>query len=321
MKRFLITVLIALIFPIALNGCAFLDNQENFKVTVILSDSSENYDTTEKSLMSSIEELGYENKIEFKTKNAKGDLKKLNRYIKNLSSDTDLVVTVGTEAAIAAKEAKLLMPVVFINVPCPDENEVATSLEATDNITGIACDVPVENVFELAYTIDQNIDSVGLIYDPIDNNSTVYIDKSIEICKLVGIDYYTLQIDKNDDIAEQAKELITKTDMLFAPYSKASFELMTDLSKLSKMYGTPIYTNNMDMVKSGALASIEVNYTALGHQTAHMIVRILGGVDVKNTPVENAKEYITSINTDIAEGLDIDIPDSLENEYIPVSFD
>jgi len=60
------------------------------------------------------------------------------------------------------------------------------------------------------------------------------------------------------------------------------------------------------MVNDGGLATVGVNYTQLGKQTADMAIEILEGKDVKDVPVQVLSEYSTVINEETAKALGID---------------
>lgn len=321
LKRLSFAVFTVLILNLLLlNGC-FMNVEETFKVTVIQLYDNSDYRTAQKSLKNSFEELGYKKRIDLKIKNAKGDVDKLNRFVRDISkSETDLVIAVGNEAVYEVKEAELNIPVVFYGAAYPEENGIVSSGGGkNNNITGIACEIPVERIFDILHTVDCGAEALGVIYDCGDSNSKNDAARAKELCELVGMDYYPVFIEETEKTLENIEKLIGTVDAVYMPFSGRAEEIAEAVFDMTVTSGMPVYTNNTDIAEKGAFASVDINYTSLGDQAAHMIVRILGGIPVKNIPPEKAKEYIVSVNCDVAEMLDIDIPDSLENTYIPIA--
>ena len=66
------------------------------------------------------------------------------------------------------------------------------------------------------------------------------------------------------------------------------------------------------MVMDGGLATVGIDYTDLGKESARMVDKVLKGTKVEDIPVKVFKDdlYIY-VNTDTAKALDIAIPESI----------
>ena len=69
------------------------------------------------------------------------------------------------------------------------------------------------------------------------------------------------------------------------------------------------------MVMDGGFATLGIDYTDLGKETARMVDKVLKGEKVENIPVKVFKDdlYIY-VNTDTAKELGIEIPDDIKND-------
>jgi putative ABC transport system substrate-binding protein len=72
----------------------------------------------------------------------------------------------------------------------------------------------------------------------------------------------------------------------------------------------PIIGGEAGMVKSGALATLGINYYDLGYQTGLMAVRVLGGEDVSAMPIETASKMDYTFNSTYAEAIGYTIPEA-----------
>lgn len=83
--------------------------------------------------------------------------------------------------------------------------------------------------------------------------------------------------------------------------------------------GIPIYVGADSMVRDGGLATVGIDYTVLGKQTANMIARIIDGEKISENPVEQIVEYANIINSDVADALGIQVPESIKDNFIFIS--
>ena len=69
------------------------------------------------------------------------------------------------------------------------------------------------------------------------------------------------------------------------------------------------------MVMDGGLATVGIDYTDLGKETAKMVDEVLKGKPVNEIPVKVFKDDLfIYVNTYTAKALGIEIPDSIKND-------
>ena len=61
------------------------------------------------------------------------------------------------------------------------------------------------------------------------------------------------------------------------------------------------------MVHDGGLATVGVNYTNLGTQTADMLLRVLTGTPVSEVPVEVLRDNAVVVNPETADAIGVDV--------------
>jgi putative ABC transport system substrate-binding protein len=73
----------------------------------------------------------------------------------------------------------------------------------------------------------------------------------------------------------------------------------------------PLIGVSDNWVKSGAFYALSWDYTDLGLQCADQAIKLLSGTPVRSIPPEHPRKVTYTINTKIAEHMNIDIPESL----------
>jgi ABC transporter, periplasmic substrate-binding protein len=77
----------------------------------------------------------------------------------------------------------------------------------------------------------------------------------------------------------------------------------------------PIYVGADSMVMDGGLATVGIDYTDLGKETAKMVDEILKGKSVNEIPVKVFKDDLfIYVNTDTAAALGIEIPENIKTD-------
>ena len=94
---------------------------------------------------------------------------------------------------------------------------------------------------------------------------------------------------------------------MFVPIDNTVAGAMSVVAAEAIKAGKPLYVAADSMVRDGALASVGVNYTNLGKQTADMAVRILQGGDPAAMPVEVLKDANVVVNEETAAAVGVDV--------------
>ena len=73
-------------------------------------------------------------------------------------------------------------------------------------------------------------------------------------------------------------------------------------------FGIPVYGSEEEQVKNGCLASVSIDYVALGRVTGEMAAEVLGGADAATMAVRTISDATPVINTDVLSALKMEIP-------------
>ena len=74
--------------------------------------------------------------------------------------------------------------------------------------------------------------------------------------------------------------------------------------------GKPVYGSEIEQVINGCMASVSIDYVALGRATADMGIRVLGGESAGTIPVGKISDGTAVVNTEVMDKFGITLPDS-----------
>ena len=126
---------------------------------------------------------------------------------------------------------------------------------------------------------------------------------------LKGIETIEKTGTNNNEIASAADALVAeKVDAIFTPTDNTVMTAELAIYEKLMAAGIPHYAGADSFALNGAFCGYGVNYADLGKATADMAVDILvNGADPATTPVMTFDNGIATINTEVAEGLKIDL--------------
>ena len=250
-------------------------------------------------------------KVNVDYQNAQGDTSTINTICQQfVGNKVDAIVAIATPAAqgAATAVAGTDIPVIFSAVTDPAAAGLVENLEAPEgNITGTSDAIPVEKIFELAAELTPDAESFGLIYNTGEVNSVSVIDETKAYLDAQGISYTEASVASTGDVQTAAQTLLSKCDAIFAPIDNTVASALPVLAQEAIAAGLPVYPTADSMVRDGVLATVGINYTVLGGQTADMVCRVLEGTPIADIPVELVNESSVVVNGDTAAALGVDV--------------
>ena len=249
--------------------------------------------------------------VEVSYQNGQGDTTTINTICQQfVASKVDVIVAIATPAAQGAAAAAQSsgIPVVFSAVTDPVAAGLVESLEAPGgSVTGTSDAIPVEKIFALADELTPGVGSYGLIYNTSEDNSLSVIAQVKAYLDGKQIPYTDGAITSSADVQTSARNLLGKCDAIFAPIDNTVASAMGVLADEAIQAKKPVYVAADSMVADGGLATVGVNYTNLGSQTADMVLKILTGTPAGEIPVEVLRDNAVVINGNTAAAIGVDV--------------
>jgi putative ABC transport system substrate-binding protein len=228
----------------------------------------------------------------------------------------DLIVSVVTQASVAAKNATKTIPIVMLAVGDPIGAGLVTNLARPGgNVTGTSV-LTVEvagKSLELLRDVVPNLHRVAVLWNSANPVFQALMVKETEAAaRSLGIQLrmLTARDAKEIDPAFEAmtKERVEALTVLVDPVCIAHRTRITALAIKARL---PSVSAFRDYADAGGLIAYAANFSELGTRPASCVDKILKGAKPGDLPVEQATKFELVINLKTAKALGLTIPPSL----------
>ena len=327
MKNFTHTVLALVLALVLLTSCtaapaasASAGGKVSVKIGILQLAQHPSLDEIAAAIKAEIAVKAAENKMDFTIdfQNANNDLTTIDTICRQFVADkVDVIIAIATPAAQGAATAVegTDIPVVFSAVTDPVAAELVNSFDAPGgNITGTSDAIAVEKIFNLAAELTPNVKSFGLIYNTSEVNSASVIATAKAYLDSQKIAYVESPVTVPGEVQMAAQNLLSQCDAIFTPIDNTVAQAMTVLADEAIKAKKPVYVAAGSLVHDGGLATVGVNYTALGTQTADMAMRILQGESASTMAVEVLSDNAVVVNAETAAAIGVNVDKYVKTE-------
>lgn len=238
-------------------------------------------------------------------------------YAKQMAAQNyDMLIPIATpaaSAAFAAAEDKDI-PVVFCAVSDPVSAGLAESLEAPGyNCSGTSDVLDMDAQVKLIKAFQPDVKTIGVLYTTSEANSITQLQLLTDAAKKEGIEVISTGIQSDSDIPAAATALCAKVDCLNNFTDNKVVNNLSVLLDAANEAGIPIYGSEVEQVKNGCLASVSIDYVALGKVTGNMAADALGGASLSDMAVKTISDATPVVNTEVLDSFDMELPEGYDS--------
>jgi putative ABC transport system substrate-binding protein len=226
----------------------------------------------------------------------------------------DVIVTAGTAAVIAAKQATTVIPIVFGTAGDP----VATGLVASlarpgGNVTGLSnqsADLPGKRL-DLLREVVPGLRRLAIMANIGSLIGRLEMSEVQAAARTLGLAVTTLEIRRAEDIAPAFEALESRADALYvvtdplAGTNRIRINTLALRARLPTMHGLP------DYVKAGGLMSYGASIPDLFRRAGDYVDKILRGAKPADLPIEQPTKFGLVVNLKTAKALGLTISPAL----------
>ncbi len=228
----------------------------------------------------------------------------------------DMIIAIATPAAtsaFAAAEDKNI-PVVFCAVSDPVGAGIAESLEKPGyNCSGTSDVLDMKAQVNLIKSMQSDVKKIGVLYTTSESNSIAQLKLLTEAAKEEGIEVVSKGIQNDADIPAAAAALSAEVDCINNFTDNKVVNNLSVLLSAANEANIPVYGSEVEQVKNGCLASVSIDYVALGKVTGEMAAEALLGADLAEMPVKTISDATPVVNTEVMEAFGMTLPEGYEN--------
>ena len=224
----------------------------------------------------------------------------------------DVIVT-GGNAAVTAKQATSVIPIVFLLVGDPLGTGLVASLARPGgNVTGLsnqATDV-VGKRLELLREVLPSLRRLAIMAN-VDYPVGVVEMGEIQVAAgTLGLDVANFGIRRAEDIASAFETLKGSADALYVVGDALVTTYQIRINTLALGARLPTIYSQREQVEAGGLMSYGPNFPDLFRRAADYVDKILRGAKPSDLPVEQPTKFDFVINLTTAKALGLTIPES-----------
>lgn len=277
---------------------------------------------TKTGILEGLAKRGY---IEGKTitvdyQNANGNMPTQQQIAKKfVGNNPDIIIPITTPTAQAMAASTKTIPIVFTTVTDPLKAKLISQFKKPGkNITGVSDAAPIGPQLDFFKRIIPGLKKMGFIYNPGLDNAL----SALEVIKREGAKRGITIIESpaptTNEVIFATKKLIGKVDAVYIPNDTTVVSALEAIVKIGRDVDMPIFAGDTGAVPRGVIASLGLDYIAVGRITGQLAADVLDGKSPGDIDAvvahEVLSEYKMSINPGSAKKMGITIPDDIQAE-------
>ena len=226
----------------------------------------------------------------------------------------DVIVTLGTQPVLAAKQATAHVPIVFAAAGDPVGTGLVASLARPgSNLTGLSLQAPdlAGKRLELLREVIPSLRRVAVLINVGNVAAVRELGEVQAAARTLGLEVITLEIRRAEDIAPAIEALKSRTEVLYVPSDPLFTPNRIRINTLALSARLPTIFFERDYVDAGGLMSYGPNRSDMFRRAAELVDKILRGAKPGDLPVEQPTKFELVINLKTAKALGLDVPHSL----------
>jgi putative tryptophan/tyrosine transport system substrate-binding protein len=224
----------------------------------------------------------------------------------------DLIVTRGTPAALAAKQATSIIPVVMAAIGEPlDTGAVLSLARPGGNVTGFSALVTelAGKRVELMKEVVPGVTRLGLFNDMSNPVTLPQWEETRKAAQSLGIESEVFDIRSEEDVPRAfEKAAHSRVDGLIVGIDAVTQQHGARIASLAERQRLPTIYASREFVEAGGMISYGVSYSDLYRRAAGMVDKIFKGAKPGDLPVEQPTKFELVINAKTAKAIGLIVP-------------
>jgi len=322
-KRFLAAGMLLSMMAFAAAGCGGGDKKADapkkdaakvYNVGIVQLVEHQALDDSRKGFIEGMKKKGFEEgkNVKYDVQNAQADQSNLQTIAQRFVNNN--VDAIATPSAQTMANATKTIPIVGSAITSYESAKLVKSDKKPEtNVTGTSDMAPVAAQLDLGLKLKPGAKKVGLMFTSSEMNSQIQIKMAEEHLKKAGISFEEGSVNTVNDIQEIARSLVSKgVEFIYVPTDNVIASATPALVAITNEAKVPVIAADAILLKSGATASVNIEFFQLGVISGEMAGDILSGkAKPQDMPISFQKEFTPSINKAQAEKLGLKVPEEL----------
>jgi putative ABC transport system substrate-binding protein len=229
--------------------------------------------------------------------------------------NVELIVTNGTDAALAAKSATTRIPIVMFSVGDPVRSGLVASLgRPGGNITGYSIVAPELDAKRLSLLREllPTTQRVAVLVNPANSYSKITREELERVCRSFRMQPIFVGAAETNELANAVAEASRRrAEALIVTAENVFWSNRVLLMRTALEHRLPTIVGDREILEAGGLLSLAHDAAEQYRALAYFLDRILRGAKPADLPVQQPSRLLLSLNLKTAKALGITIPQSL----------
>jgi ABC-type uncharacterized transport system substrate-binding protein len=226
----------------------------------------------------------------------------------------DVIIAVGSPAAIAAKQATSVIPIVFVGPGDPiGAGMVASLARPGGNVTGLsgqAVDATGKRL-DLLREVVPGLRRLAILGNHGNSTNILEMNEVQSAARALGIEVVIPEIRRPEDIAPAVTSLKGRVETIYVASDPLLNSNRVHINALALRLRLPTQHTFREYAEAGGLMSYGPSFPDLFHRAADLVDKILRGAKPSEIPVEQPTKFELVINLKTAKELGLNVPPML----------
>jgi putative ABC transport system substrate-binding protein len=226
----------------------------------------------------------------------------------------DVILAGGTEAAVAAKQATSVIPIIFPTAGDPVGTGLVASLARPGgNVSGLSnlgSGLAAKRL-ELLREVFPNLRRLAVMANADYSGGLTERKEIVSAAGMLGLEIIPLPIRRMEDIASAFEGLKDRAEALYITGDPLVNTQRLRINTLALVAHLPTMFSQREYVAGGGLMSYGPNFLDLNRRAADYVDKVLRGAKPADLPVEQPTKFDLVINLITAKALGLTVPPTL----------
>ncbi len=292
-KKFIVSSVVILIAAL-FSGEAIAQ----IKIGFLLFNDQPRYIQNKNGVIDQLKQQGFgEPMVKFTIENAGGNKAKAAELARKFAAEKmDMVIPIGTSAAVAAANEIKDIPIVFVMVWDPVESKIAKDWKSSgNNTTGASSKTSASRLLEVMKEL-AGVKRVAVLYTMGERNSEIQLKEFEAEQGNFNIKIIRVSLSDKEMVASILTEVVRSVEAVCLTGSSVVGDNLPAIVDIATKSGVITASQSEDHVERGALLGITVDAHAVGRLAGEKAVKILKGTKPSSIPIEPLKKLDLIIN-------------------------
>jgi len=232
-----------------------------------------------------------------------------------IGRNVDVIFTVSTPGAAAAKNATSTIPIVVVAMSDPVRSGLATSLARPGgNLTGMSMGYSPEfsgKWLELLQEAVPGLTTVAMIANP-DNSAALDLAKDVQTtAPKLHLRVQIIQVHEAAALVGAFEQARRQAQAVLVHGETFTLQHREQVTALAARHRLPAMYNLLPFMDAGGLMAYAPDLAVMFRHAADYVDKILRGAKPADLPIEQPTQYVLAVNLKTAAGLGLSIPESI----------